>query len=169
MAKFLVTILRPAPTIEHPYSVNSFGGCSERKTGMNCIVLFLNRVLRVQSSQSVLVYNFPNMHAMSYRSDFFACSCRVNIWEPAVCFTVSFHLADSQVRSPSILILTAMSDSKSWNPSLLVVMISSINERVFIHHLSEHILQNIFDAWWASMNEGSKRPIAWNNSRHAVS
>jgi len=25
----------------------------------------------------------------------------------------------------------------------------------------------IFDACWASMNEGSKRPIAWNNSRHA--
>jgi len=30
-------------------------------------------------------------------------------------------------------------------------------------------LQIIFDAWWASMHVGSKRPIHWNNSRHAHS
>jgi hypothetical protein len=46
-------------------------------------------------------------------------------------------------------------------------MISSKNERVFIRDLSDLTLQIIFDAWWASMNVGSKRPIAWNNSRHA--
>jgi hypothetical protein len=39
-------------------------------------------------------------------------------------------------------------------------MISSKNERVFIRDLSDLTLQIIFDAWWASMNEGSKRPIA---------
>jgi len=68
--KMLVMISRPAPTIERPHSVNSFGECSERYTAMNCIVLFLNHVLHGQSSQSVLVYNFTNMHAMSYWSDF---------------------------------------------------------------------------------------------------
>jgi hypothetical protein len=48
-------------------------------------------------------------------------------------------------------------------------MISSKNERVFIRDLSDLTLQIIFDAWWASMNVGSKRPIAWKNSRHAPS
>jgi len=62
-----------------------------------------------------------------------------------------------------------MSDSKSLNTSLLEVMISSKNEHVFIRDLSDLILQIIFDAWWASMNEGLKWPIAWNNSRHALS
>ena len=48
-------------------------------------------------------------------------------------------------------------------------MICSKNERVFICNLSDLTLQIIFDAWWASMNVGSKRLIAWNNSRHAPS
>jgi hypothetical protein len=48
-------------------------------------------------------------------------------------------------------------------------MISSKNERAFIRDLSDHTLQIIFDAWWASMNVGSKRPIAWKNSRHPPS
>jgi hypothetical protein len=48
-------------------------------------------------------------------------------------------------------------------------MISSKNEGVFIHDLSNLTLQIIFDAWWASMNVCSKGPIAWNNSRHAPS
>jgi hypothetical protein len=62
-----------------------------------------------------------------------------------------------------------MSDSKSLNTSLLQVMISSKNERVFIRDLSDLALKIIFDAWWASMNEGSKQHIAWNDSRHAPS
>jgi len=48
-------------------------------------------------------------------------------------------------------------------------MISSKNERVFIRDFSDLTLQIIFDACWASMNIGSKRPIVWNNSRHAPS
>jgi hypothetical protein len=48
-------------------------------------------------------------------------------------------------------------------------MISSKNERVFIRELSNVTLQILFDAWWASINVGLKRPIAWNNSRHAPS
>jgi len=75
----LVTISRPPPTIERLESINSFGGGSERFTAMNCIVLFLNRVLRGQSLQSNLVHNFTNMHAMSYRSVFVTCSSRVNM------------------------------------------------------------------------------------------
>jgi hypothetical protein len=59
-----------------------------------------------------------------------------------------------------------MSDTQSLNTSLIEVMISSKNERVFIRDLSDLTLQIIFDAWWASMNVGSKRPIAWKNSRH---
>jgi len=62
-----------------------------------------------------------------------------------------------------------MSDSKSLNTSLLEVLISSKNECVFIRDLSDLTLQIIFDAWWASMNVGSKRPIVRNNSRHAPS
>jgi len=48
-------------------------------------------------------------------------------------------------------------------------MISSSNECVFISDLSDLTLQIIFNAWWASINVNSKRPIAWNNSRHAPS
>ena len=70
---------------------------------------------------------------------------------------------------PSCLILTAMSDSKSLNASLLKVMISSKIEPVFIRDLSDLTLQIRFDVWWASMNVGSKQPIAWNNSQHAPS
>jgi len=75
MAKMLVMLSHPPPTIEHPQSMNNFCRGSECYTAMYCIVLFLNQVLPGQSLQSVLVYNFTNMHAMSYRSDFFACSC----------------------------------------------------------------------------------------------
>jgi len=60
-----------------------------------------------------------------------------------------------------------MSNIQSLNTSLLEVMISSKNERVFIRDLSDLTLQIIFDAWWASINVGSKRPIEWKNSRHA--
>jgi len=62
-----------------------------------------------------------------------------------------------------------MSDTKSLNTSLLEVMISSTNERVFIRDMSDLTLQIILDVWWASMNEGLKQPIAWNDSRHAPS
>jgi len=59
-----------------------------------------------------------------------------------------------------------MSDSQSINTSLLEVSISSKNEQVFIHDLSDHTLQIIFDAGWASMNVGLKCAIAWSESRH---
>jgi len=48
-------------------------------------------------------------------------------------------------------------------------MISYKNERVFIRDLSNLTVQIIFDAWWAAMNECSKRSIGWNDSRHALS
>jgi len=62
-----------------------------------------------------------------------------------------------------------MSDTQSLNTSLLQVMISSKNERVFIRDMSDLTIQIIFDAWWASMNLGSKQPIAWKNSGHVPS
>jgi len=48
-------------------------------------------------------------------------------------------------------------------------MICAKNKHIFIRDLTNLILQNIFDAWWASMNVGSKQPIGWDNSRHAPS
>jgi len=60
-----------------------------------------------------------------------------------------------------------MTDSKSIYTSLLQVMIPSKYALVFIRDLSDLTLQIIFEAWWASMNVGSKHPIAWNNSRYA--
>jgi hypothetical protein len=60
-----------------------------------------------------------------------------------------------------------MSDTKSLNTLLLEIMISSKNECVVIRDLSNLTLQIIFEAWLVSMNVGSMRPIAWNNSRHA--
>jgi hypothetical protein len=62
-----------------------------------------------------------------------------------------------------------MSDTQSLNTSLLEVMITSKNEHVFIRDLRDLTLQIIFNAWWASMNIGSKRPAGWKNSRHAPS
>jgi len=52
---------------------------------------------------------------------------------------------------------------------LLDVIISSKKDHVLIRDLSVLTLQIIFNACWDSMNIGSKRPIAWNNSRHAPS
>ena len=61
-----------------------------------------------------------------------------------------------------------MSDVQFSNTSFLDFMISCNNEGVCIRDLSDNILQIIFDAWWASMKVGLKRPSAWNNSRHAA-
>jgi len=77
---------------------------------------------------------------------------------------VLLFLAVSQVGLPGFRIPTAMSDTQSFNTSMLEVMIYSKNERVFIRDLSDLTSQIIFDAWWASMDAGSKRHIAWKNS-----
>ena len=52
---------------------------SERYTAINCIMLYLNAVSCGQSLQSVLEFNFTNMHAMSHWSDHFPSRSRVNI------------------------------------------------------------------------------------------
>jgi hypothetical protein len=74
-----------------------------------------------------------------------------------------------QLELYSYQIPNAMSDSISINTSLLEVMISSKNKRVFIRDLNDLTLQIIFDSWWTSMNVDSKLSIAWNNFRHAPS
>jgi len=74
-----------------------------------------------------------------------------------------------RVELPRFLILSATSDSKSLNTSLLEVSICSKNEGIFIRNLRDYTFQIIFDAWWASINVGSKQPIACNNSRHVPS
>jgi len=169
MAKMLVMISHPPPKIERPLSINNSCGGLQCYIAMNCIVLFLNPVLHGQSLQSVLVYNFTNMHAMSYRSDLFTSSSGVNSWEPAVCDTVTWLSPVLQVGLASFLILTAISDSKSLNSTSLDVIISFKNERIFIRDWSDNTLHINFDVWWASMNVGSKRPFSWNNSRHTPS
>jgi len=165
----LLTISHPPPTIVCPPSVNNYCGSSVSYKAMDCIALLLNWVLRGQSFQYVLVYIFTNMHAMSHRSDCFACSCRVNSEELAVCFGVSLLSAVVRVGLPSIQIPTAMSRSISLNISLPEVMICSRNESLFIRDLSNLTKQIIFNSWWASMNVGSTQPIAWDNSRHESS
>ena len=169
MAERVVTISGMHPTFERLQRVNSFSGGSRRYTATNCILLSLHRVLRRQSLESNLVYNFTNMRAMSYRSGFFTCSSRVNIWEPAAYFAVSFLSAVFGLGLPSCLILTVMSNSTALNTLLLEVMTTSRNERIFIHDFSDLTFQIIFDAWWASIKVDSKLPIAWNDSRHAPS
>jgi hypothetical protein len=62
-----------------------------------------------------------------------------------------------------------MSDTQSLNTSLQEVMITSYNECVFIRDLSDLTLQIIFNAWWASMEVGSKQPVTWYNFGHAPS
>src|SRR5258705_4805108 len=62
-----------------------------------------------------------------------------------------------------------MSDAQSLNTGLLDVLICSTKEGVLIRDSSDLTLQILFDAWWTSMNVGSKRWIAWNNSRYAPS
>jgi len=109
------------------------------------------------------------MHAKSHRSDFFACSSGVNIYNPAICCTITVLSAVTGVVFASFHIPTAMSDSQSVNTSMPEVMISSKNECDIIRDLSEITLQIVFDAWWASTNVQSKHLIAWNNSRQAPS
>jgi len=62
-----------------------------------------------------------------------------------------------------------MSHPQWLNTLLLEVVISSNNDPVFISDLSNLALQIMFNALWASMNVGSKRPIAWNNPRYVSS
>jgi len=139
-----------------------------------CSVIELSAAFLNKSACNNIVSRFYNerqrsVNAMSHRSHFFACTSRVNIYKPAICCTITLLSAVARIVLPIILIHTAMSDSKSLNTSMLEVMISSKNEHVFGQDLTDLSLQIIFDAWWASMNAPSKRPIAWNNSRHAAS
>jgi len=169
LAQILITISLPPPTIQRGWSVNNLCGGSASDTAMNWIVVFLNWVLRGQSFQYVLGYNFSSRHAMSHRSEYFDCSSRGNITEPAFCSTITSLLAVEWLESPRFPIPTAMSDSQSLNTWMLEIMISSKNEHVFVLGLSHLTFQIVIDAWRALMNLGLKQPIAWNNSRHASS
>jgi hypothetical protein len=80
-----------------------------------------------------------------------------------------FLLTVTQVELPRIQYLTVMSVMKSLTTLFLTVMISSEHLCVFMHDLSDNILHNIFDAWWASINFGSMQPITWNKSTHSPS
>jgi len=110
------------------------------------------------------------MHAMSHRSDIFlTCSSKVKLEDPALYLTISNLLTVTHGELPRVHYCTAMSDTKYLHTSQLEVMISSKNEHVLIRNLTDLTLQIIFDAWWASIHLGSKRPVACNISRHAPS
>jgi hypothetical protein len=106
-----------------------------------------------------LHYHFTTMHAMSYRSNYFTCSCRVNIYEAAVRYMTMLHLAIFYVELPRILILTVKSDGELLMTSLHEDIIDSDTDSVFIRGLRDLTLQILSDAGWASTNIGSKRPI----------
>jgi len=99
----------------------------------------------------------------------FPCCSRVDIHEPALCLTITYLLAVSQVRLHSIQNSTTMSDSKSVFSSSLEVMMSSNNECVFTHDMSNLTFQSILHAWGASINVDSKSPFALNYSWNAPS
>jgi hypothetical protein len=57
-----------------------------------------------------------------------------------------YPLTVTQLKLHRLQIPTAMSDTQSLNASLLEIMISSNNEHVIIHDLSDLTLQIIFNA-----------------------
>jgi len=86
-----------------------------------------------------------------------ACSYRANISKPASYFTIMQLLTVSQGELPSFQMLMTVLNSKMLNTSLLEVMISSRNECVFVHGLSDLTLQIIPDARCASITVDLKR------------
>jgi hypothetical protein len=171
-------MLQPPSKNDRQRSINDFGPCTlDDQTAMQwrwplivqsaaCIGQDTNDEIKTVLSLYVLVFNFTNMHAMSYRSEFFlARSSKVNICKPAFYLTIMYPLTITQIKLPRGQCCTMMSHTKSLNTLLLEVMISSTNEGVCIHDLGDHALQMMFNAWWASMNVGSKWLIASNNSR----
>jgi hypothetical protein len=165
----LVTISRPPSTIDHPHCVNSFCGSSKCYTGMNCIVLLLNRVSCGPSSQSVFVFHLTNMHASLTDLIFTLIAVESIFKNPKSALLDRYFRHSLESDYPDFEISTTMSNLKSVIPSLLEVIISSKNKCVFIRDLSNLTLQIIFEAWWASMNVGSQGPIGWNDSDHAPS
>jgi len=116
LAKMRVTISCPPPTIELPLSVNSSCGGSERYTPMNCIVLFLNLVLPCQSLQSDLVYNFPNMHAMSYRSDFLLVAVESIFKNPQSALLYRYFRKSFELDCPAVWFLRPCQIRNLWTP-----------------------------------------------------
>jgi len=89
LATMPLTIWCRPCTIEPPPGINTFCWGSARYIAMNCIVVFLNWVLRSQCSQYVLVYNVANRVSMSHRSDFFGCTSWVNIEEHTFYYAIT--------------------------------------------------------------------------------
>jgi len=163
----LITIWWPPSRNIHPWGQWFLCRVSMlHRNKQHCIMRQL--AFKSQSFRYVLVHNFTTLPEMSYRFYFVLdYSSRVNIREPAVHCIKTNHVTITKVEFRIILISTTISDYSHLNTSLLEVMISSKNERVFIHILSNLTLTIISGAWWISMNVGSKHWIAWNNSRQA--
>jgi len=152
-----LTILLLPPENEYQRSFNCFRGASLCCTAMNSATSFRNAAFNCQSFQYVLACSFTNMHAVSLSSGcILAHSSRVTSKESTFYIPITYLLTVSQVKLDSVQSPSAMSNSKSLSTLLLEVMISSMNEPVFIRYLPDLTVQIIFDAWWASIDVGSK-------------
>jgi len=168
--KMLATISLLPPENERQQTVNSLCAGVLTYTETYCIVLYRNQIFNHQSFLYVFVYHFTTMYAMSHRGNFVvARSSRVDNQELAIFSTLPYLLTSCQFPLPSDPIPTTMSGSQSLNTTSLEVMISFKNDHGFIHDLNDLTQQVIFDAWWASINVGSKHSIAWKNARHEPS
>jgi len=154
--------------LHHGYSHSNGGALTDNRSigslyVQKCKSRYCNRVVF-----ACHIFNFRNLHAMSHRSDLFlAGSSKVNIEDSMLNLTISNILSVTQIELPRSQYPTTMWNTKYLKTLLLEVMISSENECVFICDLCDLTLQIILNEWWASMNVGSKQPMANNNSRHA--
>jgi hypothetical protein len=165
-AKILVKILWPPPENEYQQSINGFYEGSVYCIVTNCTGWCQHEVVNDLSSLYVPVFNFTIIPAMAHRFKFcHVWNSEVNISEPACYFTITSIFTATQVKFPNFQFPTAISDSTSCSISSLQSIISSKNDPVFIHDLSDLTFQIICNTVRASMRVGSKRPIVWNNSR----
>jgi len=102
-------------------------GCF-RYTAINCLVLFLNRVLCGQSLQFVRVINFTNIHTMPYWSYYFPCSCR-----------------SQYLRTSSLLYFIVHFGSLSTGITQLPNLYRHVGDIIFDHLIARDY--NLFQKW----------------------
>ena len=101
-----------------------------------CLVSFLNGIFDSPSCLYHPVYNFTTIQSMTHTAYYcLACSSRFNIETAAFYSTIILLLTVSQPDLHSFPIPTTMLDSQSMNISLIEVMTSSKNKRVYFHDL----------------------------------
>ena len=141
------------PKSKRQWSINNFTTSifeNQWAVQPHCSIIKLSAAFLDKSACNYIVtmsYNERQwrFNTMSHRSDFFACTSRVNISQPAIRSTITLLSAVTPGIIPIIFIPTVMSDSQSLNTSMLEVIIYPKNERVFIRDLTDLSLQIIFE------------------------